>query len=192
MRSAVGSQRQFLTFSNLILITLIFAALLAEPEFLSCRRGAFAKIREFSYFTLDVPSGWKVATKGASVRVRKADKSASTTITFDLKNGRSLKSIAGEASRQAKGTKPEKDEDGDYTFTCNGGRTQAFLSDAGDYFLMMSVTSTPETEDELEAILDSFEMKDMDGGYGDDEDSGYGYGYENEEQDENDAPSGYT
>ena len=152
--------------------------------------GAFAKVMEFKYFTLDIPRGWKVATKDASVRIRKADKSASTTITFDLKNGRSLKSIATEASRKAKGTKPKKDKDGDYTFTCNGGRTQAFLSDAGEYFLMLSVTSTPETEDELEAILDSFEVKDIDGGYGDeDEDEGeYGYG----DEDKDDAPSGYT
>ena len=153
---------------------------------------AFATVREFKYFTLDVPRGWKVATKDASVRVRKADKSASTTITFDLKNGRSLKSIADEASGKAKGTKPKKDADGDYTFTCNGGKTEAFLSDAGEYFLMLSVTSTPETEDELAAILDSFEVKDIDGGYGDEEDDEDGYGYDGGDEDENDAPSGYT
>ena len=156
---------------------------------------AFAKVREFKYFTLDVPRGWKVAQKDASVRVRKADKSASMTITFDSRNGRSLKSIADEASRRANGMKPEKDEDGDYTFTCNGGRTQAFLSEAGDYFLMMSVTSTPETENELEAILDSFEMKEMDGDYGDDEDSGYNCEYDDEDSGYNceydDEDSGY-
>ncbi len=192
MQSAVSSQQsavRFLTFSNLILIPLIFAVLLAESEVLPYRCTAFAKVREFKYFTLDVPRGWKVAQKDASVRVRKADKSASATITFDSRNGRSLKSIADEASRQAKGTKPEKDEDGDYTFTCNGGRTQAFLSDAGEYFLMLSVTSTPETEDELEAILDSFEVKEMDGYYGDENDEG-SYGYD--DGDEEDAPSGYT
>ncbi|MBQ9565412.1 MAG: hypothetical protein IJU98_07495 [Synergistaceae bacterium] len=124
---------------------------------------AFGKVREFQHFSLDVPKGWKVAQKGASVRVRKEDRSASLIITIDKTNGRSIDEIAESESKKAKGTRPEKDDDGDYTFTSNGGRTQTLLSGAGNIFLMMTITGADEAEDELTAILDSLEMKDMSG-----------------------------
>lgn len=156
---------------------------------------AFGKVREFEYFTLDVPQGWKVARKDASVRVRKPDNSAVLIITMDALNGRSLKSIAEDASKKCKGTKPERDEEGDYTFTCNGGKTESIVMEAGDLYLMMSATcKEAKFEDELLAILDSFEPRAESFGGGDD--GGYdgydGYDGEGDEDDYTPPASGYS
>lgn len=156
---------------------------------------ASGKVREFEYFTLDVPSGWKVARKDASVRVRKPDNSAVLIITMDALNGRSLKSIADDASKKCKGTKPERDEEGDYTFTCNGGKTESIVMEAGEFYLMMSATCEKEKDEEaLLAILDSFELRAEsfvggdDGGY-----DGYdGYDGDGDEDDYTPPSSGYS
>ena len=125
---------------------------------------AFAKVREFKYFTLDVPKGWKIAQKDASVRVRKEDDSASMIVTIDSLNGRSIDDIAAAESKKLKGSEPEKDDDGDYTFTANDGKTQVMLSEAGDQFIMLTMNYTDEASaEELGAIIDSFEMKESDG-----------------------------
>lgn len=132
---------------------------------------AFAKVREFKYFTLDIPKGWKIAQKGESVRVRKADNSASVIITIDDHNGRSAEDIAEAESKKLKGTKPEKDGDEDYSFMANDGKTLVMISTAGDKFIMLNMTYTDEkSSEELGAILDSFEMKDLSGSKGKDDD----------------------
>ena len=155
---------------------------------------ASGKVREFEYFTLDVPKGWKVARKDASVRVRKPDNSAVLIITLDALKGRSLKSIADDASKKCKGTRPERDEEGDYTFTCNGGKTQSIVMEAGDFYLMMSATCEEEKdEDELLAILESFELRAE--SFGGDDENEYDYdGYDDDEDEYDYQPpsSGYS
>nr|MCR5347050.1 hypothetical protein [Fretibacterium sp.] len=165
-------KKQFLCTAVLGLLLAAGLEFLPFPSQTGCRGAAFGKVREFKYFSLDVPKGWKVARKDASVRVRKADKSASIIITIDSMGGRSLKDIAEEASRKYSGNPPEIDEDGDYSFSANDDSTQVFVSEVGDYYLMLSVTGTDETADELAAILDSLEMKGAEDFGGGDDDGG--------------------
>ena len=118
----------------------------------------FAKVKEFDYFSVDVPKGWKVSHKDGSVRVRKADKSASITITIEDKNGRSLKEIASDLS--VKGIKLEKDEDGDYAYKSDDGDTQALLSELENFYMFMRMNGVKSAEDDLSAIMGSIEFTD--------------------------------
>lgn len=118
----------------------------------------FAKVKEFDYFSIDVPNGWKVSHKEGSVRVRKADKSASITITIEKKNGRSLDELA--SSLSGKSIKLTKDDDGDYTYTSDDGDTQAILGEVDDSYIFMRMTGVNSAKDELVAIMDSIEFND--------------------------------
>ena len=138
---------------------------------------AFAKVKEFDYFSVDVPKGWKVSHKDGSVRVRKADKSASITITIESKNGRSIKEIASKLS--GKDIKLEKDEDGDYTYKSKDGDTQALLGELEGFYIFMRMNGVKSAEAELDAIMDSIEFndklgQDASGGGGGDDDDGDG------------------
>lgn len=119
---------------------------------------ALAIVKEFDYLSVDVPKGWKVSHKDGSVRVRKADKSASITITLEDRNGRSLDEIASGLS--GRNIKLEKDEEGDYVYKSEDGDVQVLLSELMNFYMLINMKGVKSAEEELTAIMESIEFTD--------------------------------
>ncbi len=129
--------------------------------------GACAEIREFRYFSLDVPEEWSVSEEGAEVVVSAPDKSASLSITADDPKGKSIAELAEEYSRELKGTAPEKSSDDPeneeggeaYSFEFNNGVSQAVINGDEDMYLLIIGTGVERNGEVLGEILGSLEMK---------------------------------
>ena len=121
--------------------------------------GANAELQEFRYFSLDVPDGWDVIEDGATVTVIASDKSASLSITADDPKGKTIEELAKSFAIELRGTEPEKDEDGAYSFEFNNGVSQAVIDGDEDLYLLIIGTGIERNGELLGEILESLEMK---------------------------------
>ena len=120
---------------------------------------AYAEIHEFKYFSLDVPDGWTSEETGAVVQVKADDNSGSLVIMTDIPEGKSLADIATNFALEFNGTMPEKDDDGNYTFEFNNGRSQAIVTGDEEFYMIIVGNGIENNGDVLGAILESLEMK---------------------------------
>ena len=120
---------------------------------------AYADIHEFKYFSLDVPEGWTSEENGAVVSVKADDDSGSLVIMTDIPEGKSLAEIATNYALEFNGTMPEKDEEGNYTFEFNNGRSQAIVTGDEEFYMIIVGNGIENNGEVLEAILESLEMK---------------------------------
>ncbi len=121
--------------------------------------GANAELQEFRYYSLDVPDGWDVVEDGATVTVIAGDKSASLAITADDPQGKTIAELAESFAQELHGSKPERDEDGAYTFEFNNGVSQAVIDGDEDLYLLIIGTGIEQNGEVLGEILESLEMK---------------------------------
>ena len=127
---------------------------------------------DFGKFTMDVADGWTAQQQDPSVTVTKNDNTAQLVITMASSEGASLKDIAEAtaASFAQQGfkniTKPEADEDGDYSFDAvnpSGANTHVLVTGAEGEFCMFTTTIAQGAEaagNEIQAMLESVNLKD--------------------------------
>ena len=124
---------------------------------------AFGAVQAFSKFSLDVPAGWSASEQDETVTLIADDQTASLTISIASTEGKSLEVVANGLSEAFKGTKPEVDADGDYTFTFdngNGVTSHALITGADDMFCAFVMTGVENKGDEIQAILGSLKLKE--------------------------------
>ena len=141
-----------------VIVTLI--ALLAAST-------AFAEVKDFGKFTLDVPTGWTSAQEGPTATVTKDDKTAALTITIMPSEGASAKDLATAFTEEFKksfktvGT-PEADADGDYSWDMkneNGVNTKAMLHVEGGDCMLVTMTGLETAGEEIGNILGTLKDK---------------------------------
>ena len=120
---------------------------------------ASAEMIETKYFSLDVPEGWTVSEEGNVITVTAGDKSGSLSITADHPDGKTIAQLAEEYSARLKGSEPEQDEDGGYTFEFNNGVSQAVIDGDEDLYVLIIGTGIDRNGEVLAEILESLEMK---------------------------------
>ena len=120
---------------------------------------AYAEIHEFKYFSLDVPEGWTSEETGAVVQVKADDDSGSLVIMTDIPEVKSLADIATNFALEFGGSIPEKDEDGNYTFEFNNGRSQAIVTGDEEFYMIIVGNGIENNGEVLGKILESLEMK---------------------------------
>ena len=120
---------------------------------------AYADVHEFKYFSLDVPDGWTSEETGAVVQVKADDDSGSLVIMTDIPEGKSLADIATNFALEFNGTMPEKDDEGNYTFEFNNGRSQAIVTGDEEFYMIIVGNGIENNGEVLGAILESLEMK---------------------------------
>lgn len=120
---------------------------------------AMAGVMSFAKFKITVPDGWTATQDGTTVGIVANDNSAAISITIDGADGASAKDLAAAFSKEMKGTKPKRDKDGDYEFTCknaNGIESDVFVSVDNDEFMLTMVTGE---HPQLRKILNSIKYK---------------------------------
>ena len=90
--------------SLLVLALVVFAA-----------TAAFAEVKDFGPYTIDVPAGWTAEQDGETVGFVKNDNSASMSISYDTTDGATLKEIADAFVEALKGKNLKETELG-YNF----------------------------------------------------------------------------
>ena len=131
---------------------------------------AFAAVQDFGDYTFDIPDGWTASKQTPAENMEvvsfvKNDKTASGSVTFSEKGGASLDALAAEWSKQLGGSTPEKDADGDYsfTFTAQGTTVQsnALVKDLAEtvYMVIVMTTEDPAAAQEMAGIMGSFQLK---------------------------------
>lgn len=83
---------------------------------------AYAELKEFSDFSVDLPPGWDVEREGITVAFIARDKSATMVVTVEsttgtFTEGMSAEELAEAYAEELKGSKPEKEEPNYYSFT---------------------------------------------------------------------------
>ncbi len=127
---------------------------------------AFGAVQEFGKtvkYTLDIPAGWTASQEDSTTLVVADDNSASLTISVESTEGKSLDAVAKELSEALKGTTPEADADGDYSFTFdNGNGVTSHVLVTGDegMFCAFVMTGIENKADEIQAILGSLKVKE--------------------------------
>jgi hypothetical protein len=120
---------------------------------------AMAEKKDFGKFKVLVPAGWTDTVDEETVILAAPDNSAVITISVAEHEGMSATDIAKEMSKALKGSTPERDADGDYTFTYkneNGAEGVGVVSVDGKNFVF--ITLTGEHAD-VDKILESVEDK---------------------------------
>lgn len=131
---------------------------------------AFAAVQDFGDYTFDIPDGWTASKQTPAENMEvvsfvKDDKTASGSVTLSATGGASLEALATEWAKQLNGSAPEKDADGDYsfTFTAQGTTVQsnALVKSLTDtlYMVVVMTTEDPAAAQEMSAILSSFQPK---------------------------------
>lgn len=123
---------------------------------------AFGAVQDFSKFSLDVPAGWSASEQDDTVTLIADDKTASMTISVASTEGNSLEAVANGLSETLKGTKPEVDADGDYSFTFdngNGVTSHALITGADGMFCAFVMTGIENKASDIQAILGSLKVK---------------------------------
>ncbi len=129
---------------------------------------AFAAVQDFGDYTFDIPAGWTASKQSPAENVEvvsfvKDDKTASGSVTFSEKGGASLDALAAEWSKQLGGSAPEKDADGDYSFTFTKGsvKSNALVKDLAEtvYMVIVMTTEDPAAAQEMAGIMGSFQVK---------------------------------
>ena len=126
---------------------------------------AYAEIREFKRFSLDVPEGW-ICTEypdADTVALIANDKTSSMSITITPTGGAGLREIAGAYMKELKATDSELNSDGSYIFQFNNGNglSHGILRgfDNGDYYMLVVLTGINNDDDPFSKILSSLEIK---------------------------------
>lgn len=135
-----------------------FTAILAALALCLMASVAFAEMKSFSKFSIDVPSGWEASQDGPSVALVAKDKSASISITIAPTGGTSAKELAAAFAKELKGSEPKYNKDDDtYEFTFNQGvQSNAMFTVEGEEYMLIVVTGeNPQVAD----ILGSMEEK---------------------------------
>ncbi len=120
---------------------------------------ACANVQEFRYFSLDIPDGWSAKEEGKIVTVKADDNSGSLVIMSGDPEGQSIGDMAAFFALEFNGTMPMKDDDGNYTFEFNKGRSQAIVSGDEGFYMIIVGNGIENNGDVLGAILKSLEMK---------------------------------
>ncbi len=127
---------------------------------------AFAEVKDFQFFKVDVPAGWTATETSqeagvSSVAITK-EGVAALTVGVAPTGGASLVDIATALSGALNGTKPEADDKGNQVFTCNDGNTVVIVNanEESQMWISMSITGIDKAEDEMSAIMDSIEFKE--------------------------------
>lgn len=120
---------------------------------------AYADVQEFRYFSLDVPEDWTATENGKIVTVKADDDSGSLVIMSGATEGQSIGDMAALFALEFNGTMPLKDEDGNYTFEFNNGRSQAIVTGDEEFYMVIVGNGIENNGDVLGAILESLEMK---------------------------------
>lgn len=120
---------------------------------------AFAEVKDFGDFTVDVPDDWAAAQNGTTVAITANDKSAAISVTVESTGGTPLKDLAAAFSQQLKGSEPALDDDVyRFTFTNpNGVESNAFLTENEDgkkYCLIVVTGENPALGGILDSITD--------------------------------------
>ena len=126
---------------------------------LTISSAAYADVEEFRYFSLNVPENWTAKESGDVVSVSANDKTGSLTITSGKPDGQSMSAIALRFSRELNGTKPESDDEGNYTFEFNNGVSQAMIIGDEDFYMLIIATGFVSNAETLGEILESLEIK---------------------------------
>ena len=120
---------------------------------------AYADVEEFRYFSLNVPENWTATESGDVVSVSANDKTGSLTITSGKPDGESMSAVALRFSQELNGTKPESDDEGNYTFEFNNGVSQAMIIGDEDFYMLIIATGFVSNAETLGEILESLEIK---------------------------------
>lgn len=117
---------------------------------------AFAEVKTFPKFKVDVPAGWTDSQDGDTVILAAGDKSASVSITVASTQGMSLKDLAAAMSQQLKGSPPQSLGDGyHFTFKAGAVESDAILSgDATTYVLFVATGEHPQIEHIMNSLED--------------------------------------
>ena len=126
---------------------------------LTISSAAYADVEEFRYFSLNVPENWTAKESGDVVSVSANDKTGSLTITSGKPDGESMSAIALRFSQELNGTKPESDDEGNYTFEFNNGVSQAMIIGDEDFYMLIIATGFVSNAETLGEILESLEIK---------------------------------
>jgi hypothetical protein len=118
---------------------------------------AFAEMKTFPKFKVDVPAGWTASQDGETVILVANDKSASVSITVASTQGMTLKDLAAAMAQQLKGSQPQAFDDGYYfTFKSEAVESSAIITgDDKEYALFVSTGDSPQ----IEQIMNSLEDK---------------------------------
>ena len=132
-------------------IALLFVALFAAA--------AFAEVKDFGAFRVDVPAGWTAEQDGETVGIVKNDNTAAVSITYDSADGASAKEIAEAYMGELKGRNLQG-ADNAFTFemtNANGVDSTCYVfADEGKYALIVA-TGKENAPDEVDAIINSLD-----------------------------------
>ena len=121
---------------------------------------AFAAVQEFTNFTLDIPDGWTAKEDGPTVGIIKDDQTASLAISLDaLKPGDTLGDLANAMSQYMKGTEPEVDADGDYSFTAHDGQIRVLITGDDSNYLSFTMVGLETESEAIGAMINSMQKK---------------------------------
>ena len=126
---------------------------------------AFGAVQEFGQafkYTLDIPAGWTASQEDSTTIVAADDNTAFLSISIDSTEGKSIEAVSKELSEALKGTKPEADEDGDYSFTFdneNGVTSHVLVTGDEGMFCAFVMTGIEAKGDEIQAILGSLKIE---------------------------------
>lgn len=134
-----------------ILISMALTLAMAFP--------AFAAVKEFPTFSVDVPDGWNVVEASGAATLMSPDNKTAVVITMAPTNGVSAKDFATAASSQIPGA-VVKEEGSNYTFFMEAGNGMKanyviIPVDANNIFLVVMTGEAPE----LPAIIKSLAKK---------------------------------
>lgn len=119
---------------------------------------AFAEVKSFPKFSINVPDGWETSQEGPTVILVAKDKSASISITIAPTGGASAKDLAAAFAKELGGSEPKYDQENDtYEFTFNKGveSNAVFTVEGEEYLLVVIAGENPQIQD----ILGSMEEK---------------------------------
>lgn len=143
---------------------LVFAAVVV----VCLASSAFAEIRDFGKFSVDVPDGWEVRQENSTVLLSNMEKTAAMTITVEAANGSSAQALAQSLSGQfrlafARVNAPQAELDGSYHWDMiagNGMLTRAKVSVKGENYLLLTMSNMEAAPGDFAAMLQSIREKD--------------------------------
>ena len=118
---------------------------------------AFAEVKTFPKFKVDVPAGWAASQDGETVILVANDKSASVSITVASLQGMTLKDLAAAMSQQLKGSPPQAVDGGGYHFTFKSGAVESNAIVSGDdttYVLFVATGDSPQIDHIMNSLED--------------------------------------
>ena len=116
-----------------------------------------AEVRDFEFFSIDVPKNWTAEQQGASLVTIKSTKTKSSiSLALSSKGEASIEEIAKKLYEQLKGYELEKDEDGDFSFYYEdtaGLDNFIYIVDLEDQYILASSYAENEKDDDIMAKM---------------------------------------